>query len=105
MRLSLPPMRSLRATLALALLLGGCASLAAARYRGPTSDHFDGKHFHNYVKFSDAMIVDAVRRTASILAGESRGGAKWVTAQTDTPPPRVGGGALRVTFVNHATML
>lgn len=102
MRVSL---RSSRVTLALALLLGGCATLAAHRYRGPLSDHFDGKRFHNSVRFRDAMIEDGIRRTASILSGDSRGGAKWVTAPTDTPPPRVGGGKLRVTFVNHATFL
>ncbi|HKP16155.1 MAG TPA: MBL fold metallo-hydrolase [Gemmatimonadaceae bacterium] len=97
--------RSLLATLALAAALGGCASVAAKAYRGPTSDHFDGRHFHNPQRFSDAMMKDAVRRSLSILAGDSRGGAKWVTAPPDTPPPRVGGGRLRVTFVNHATLL
>jgi L-ascorbate metabolism protein UlaG (beta-lactamase superfamily) len=102
MRLSL---RSLTATLVLALFVGACASVAVGVYRGPTSDHFDGRRFHNAERFNDAMIEDAIRRTASILAGNSRGGAKWVVAPTDTPPPRVGGGKLRVTFVNHATLL
>src|SRR6476469_4916382 len=60
------------ATLALLALgaLGGCASLVPPRYRGPVSDHFDGKRFHNYV-----------------------------------PPARVAGAELRVTFVNHSTVL
>ena len=98
-------LRSVSTTLALAVLLGGCASVAAGRYHAPTSDHFDGRRFHNPQRFNDAMIDDALRRTASILARNSRGGAKWVTAPTDTPPPRVGGGRLRVTLVNHATLL
>ena len=105
MRVSLPSLRSRLVTLALALFLGACASVAAGHYRGPTSDHFDGRHFHNPEAFNDAMIGDALRNTGSILARDSRGGAKWVTAPTDTPPPRVGGGRLRVTFVNHATLL
>jgi len=97
--------RSLLATLALAVVLGGCASIAAGVYRGPTSDHFDGRRFHNPQPFDDAMFGDGLRNIAKILARESRGGSKWVTAPTDTPPPRVGGGRLRVTFVNHATLL
>jgi L-ascorbate metabolism protein UlaG (beta-lactamase superfamily) len=105
MKVSLPSARSLLVTLALALFLGACASVATGVYRGPTSDHFDGRHFHNVERFNDAMIEDALRRTSSILSGDSRGGAKWVTAPTDTPPPRVGGGKLRVTFVNHSTFL
>jgi L-ascorbate metabolism protein UlaG (beta-lactamase superfamily) len=98
-------LRSRLPTFALALFLGGCASLAASAYHGPLSDHFDGKRFHNAVRFRDAMIDDGLRETSKILSRESRGGAKWVTAPTDTPPPRVGGGQLRVTFVNHATFL
>ena len=93
------------ATLALAALAGGCASLGARGYHGPVSDHFDGTHFHNLARFSDALIGDAVRRAVSILAGSNTGGTKWVIAPTDTPPARVGGGRLRVTFVNHATLL
>ena len=92
------------ATLALAVLVSGCASFAARGYRGPKSDHFDGTRFHNIGRFSDAMFGDAVRRAVSIIAGSSGGGTRWVVAPTDTPPPRVGGGRLRVTFVNHATM-
>jgi L-ascorbate metabolism protein UlaG (beta-lactamase superfamily) len=98
-------LRSVSAVLALALLFVGCATLAAPWYHGPLSDHFDGEHFHNSVRFRDAMIEDGLRRTGSILSRDSRGGAKWTTAPTDTPPPRVGGGKLRVTFVNHATFL
>ncbi|MFL5620431.1 MAG: MBL fold metallo-hydrolase [Gemmatimonadaceae bacterium] len=91
--------------IACSLLLGGCASLAAPKYRGPTSDHFDGRRFHNLARVGDAMFDDALRRAASILVGDNAGWAKWMVAPTDTPPSRVGGGRLRVTFVNHATML
>jgi L-ascorbate metabolism protein UlaG (beta-lactamase superfamily) len=97
--------RSALATLALAALVGACASLGARGYRGPTSDHFDGTHFHNLERANDALIGDAVRRAVSILARSNGGGTKWVIAPTDTPPARVGGGRLRVTFVNHATLL
>jgi L-ascorbate metabolism protein UlaG (beta-lactamase superfamily) len=69
------------------------------------SDHFDGSHFHNLERANDLLLGDALRRAESILAGSSGGGTKWVLAPTDTPPPRVGGGRLRVTLVNHATLL
>ena len=92
-------------TLALAVFLGGCASFGARGYRGPTSDHFDGRHFHNIQPFGDAAVGDALRRALSIVEGSNGGGTKWVIAPTDTPPPRVGGGRVRVTFVNHATLL
>jgi L-ascorbate metabolism protein UlaG (beta-lactamase superfamily) len=94
-----------RAMLALAVLVGGCASIPARGYHGPTSDHFDGRRFHNIQPFGDALLGDALRRAVSLLAGSSGGGTKWVFAPTDTPPPRVGGGRVRVTFVNHATLL
>jgi L-ascorbate metabolism protein UlaG (beta-lactamase superfamily) len=97
--------RSVLATLAVAALLGGCATFGARGYRGPVSDHFDGTHFHNLARFSDALVGDALRRAVSIVAGSNTGGTKWVIAPTDTPPARVGGGRLRVTFVNHATLL
>ena len=92
-------------TFALAALLGGCASIGGVGYRGPTSDHFDGRRFHNLEPFGDAVLGDALRRIVSILAGSNGGGTTWVIAPTDTPPARVGGGRVRVTFVNHATLL
>ena len=52
---------------ATAALLAGCASIAAPRYRGPKSDHFDGKRFHNYVRFKDRQIEDALRREINTL--------------------------------------
>jgi L-ascorbate metabolism protein UlaG (beta-lactamase superfamily) len=72
-------------------------------YRGPVSDHFDGRRFRNY------------RATAH---NDFRDAAKWATTrqrgywkprrdeQPGPPPPkRVEGDQLRVTFVNHTTVL
>lgn len=85
--------------------LAGCASLSAPRYHGPLSDHFDGKRFHNYVRFKDHQIDDAIRLELHTI-GRTRGHWKrWEDVTTDVPPARVGGGALRVTFVNHSTVL
>ena len=84
-----------------AFIGAGCA-LSAPRYHGPRSDHFDGKRF----------------RSAEPLDSSFGDFLKWITNRdrgpwrdfTDTPrggkpPERVGTGRLRVTFVNHATLL
>jgi L-ascorbate metabolism protein UlaG (beta-lactamase superfamily) len=94
--------RSLRAPL-LALALAGCAALIVPAYHGPPSDHFDGLHFHNYERTPENQFGDFLAHLDPI---HRRGPwAKWETLPTDTPPPRVGPGELRVTFVNHATVL
>ena len=76
--------------------------VAAPAYRGPVTDHFDGKRFHN------------------LASGWQSGGSflKWQMTKTPGPwpewiesPPgprpesRVDDGRIRVTWVNHATML
>jgi len=84
-----------------ALVAGGC-SLSAPRWRGHVTDHFDGKRFRS---------VEPLNHGFSDFLG-------WITHRergtwrdfTDTPPGprpprRVDAGALRVTFVNHSTVL
>lgn len=83
----------------------GCASLAAPPYHGAPSDHFDGSRFHNVVRFRDAQIEDALRRAGRELLHRRGRWPDWEEVTTDVPPRRVGGGALRVVFVNHATAL
>src|SRR3954468_19864769 len=83
----------------------GCASFAAPAYHGPTSDHFDGKRFHNYARIRDAQLDDALRSTARRILRQNGRLPDWEEVDTDVPPRRVTGGALRVTFVNHATVL
>ncbi len=91
--------------LLLALLLvavPGCFS--APRYSGPKTDHFDGARFVNREPtghqpgFSELM---------ELALSEEQG--KWRTWTENTPypepPDRVRQGDLRVTFVNHATVL
>jgi L-ascorbate metabolism protein UlaG (beta-lactamase superfamily) len=85
----------------LALVLAGCFS--GPRYAGPESDHFDGKRFRNEVP-GESGILDLL---AWRLRGRERGAwPRWTDAEPGAPPPaRVDGGRLRVTFVNHATVL
>ena len=76
--------------------------LAAPRYRGPVSDHFDGRQFHN-----PGPGWQSERAFLKWQLNRRRGyWPRWLDAPYGPPPPaRVGDGGLRVTFINHATTL
>lgn len=105
------PSTAVRKALALLLAAAGTAVAAifvlgrlfsAPRYEGPDSDHFDGAQFHNLDRGEQS-------RTAFfkwMLTRERTPWPRWVDAHPGPPPPeRAGPGELRVTFVNHATIL
>ena len=76
--------------------------LAAPRYHGPVTDHFDGDRFHN--------LEPGTQSEGSFLKWQlerKRGPwPDWLEAPPGPPPPhRVVKGTLRVTFINHATLL
>ncbi len=92
---------------ALAILVGGGALLgaclfAAPKYRGPVTDHFDGAQFHDDkvgMQGPGAVLKWTTTR-------EPAPWPEWIEAPPGPPPPRkVEGGALRVTFIGHATTL
>ncbi len=76
--------------------------IAAPRYRGPASDHFDGEKFHN---------LDPSRQTErSFLKWQFERDPgfwpEWIEGEPGPAPERrVGDGRMRVTWVNHATLL
>ena len=76
--------------------------IAAPRYRGAPSDHFDGRKFHN--------LEAGMQRDGSflkwMLTRERGEWPEWIDAPPGPPPPaRAGDGRMRVTFINHATLL
>ena len=78
------------------------AFVAAPRYRGPRSDHFDGERFHN--------LHEGWQSELAFLRWQfSRKRGYWPPFREmpcgPPPPARVSGGALRLTFVNHSTTL
>ncbi|MBU8898938.1 hypothetical protein DRW03_25525 [Corallococcus sp. H22C18031201] len=92
----------MRWTLPLGLaLLSGC--FAGTVHHGPVTDHFDGSRFHN---LGDAPSPNPVALALAALK-ERRGPWQPYTEFSPglKPPTRVGPGALRVTFINHATVL
>lgn len=89
------------ATIVLIVLLGWMVSTPP--YRGPISDHFDGRRFRNQLATTHNDFRDAARWAATRQRG------RWSAWRDEppgtTPPPRIQGTELRVTFVNHTTVL
>lgn len=84
------------------LFLGACVFTAPV-YKGPKSDHFDGERFVNREPTGHESVVDVMQW---LLTREQGPWPDFIDDPPgDKPPARVGKGELRVTFVNHATLL
>ena len=74
-----------------------------ARYRGPVTDHFNGRVFHDPHGMPPKRLGEVWRWQ------RSRQPAKWPvhhpSPHSDMPPPRVDGAAMRFSFVGHASWL
>jgi len=81
----------------------GVRSALQRYYDGPLSDHFDGIHFFDQHGSQPKKLSDL------LWWYTHRGATKWPewapSPYSDRPPRRVDGGALRVSFVGHATLL
>ena len=78
-------------------------ALSAPCYSGETTDHFDGRRFHNLEGPPRSGFVDFLRWKLSGKRGEWN---DWTNAEPGAPPPvRVEAEKLRITFINHATVL
>lgn len=81
-------------------------------YHGPDSGHYDGERFFN-PDGEDTVRVPGNRRggRAGFLWRQATGAdgrPAWpdrIAVHKDTPPARVDGGAMRATWVGHATVL
>jgi L-ascorbate metabolism protein UlaG (beta-lactamase superfamily) len=82
-------------------LVVGCA-ISGPRYRGASSDHFDGKRFRNMRDVPSGGFGGFLKWQLSRQRGPWR---QRELIPFPPPPPRVARGELRVTFVNHATVL
>ncbi|MGH6738990.1 MAG: MBL fold metallo-hydrolase [Bradyrhizobium sp.] len=74
-------------------------------YSGPISDHFDGLHFFD----PDGSPPRPLMQLLRWQLGRNRQRAAWPewapSPFADTPPPRVEGGKVRLSFVGHASWL
>ncbi len=88
--------------LLIALLCAGCCEFSGPRWRGRATDHFDGRSFRNEIP-GEPSVGELVSW------GEHRVPGRWPSFEdappAPAPPARVGPGELRITFVNHATVL
>ena len=101
-----------RALLLIVGLVLGLAGLVAflgkifsgPNHQGPSSDHFDGKHFVNLPATQHGGLREFLRWQMHRQQGpwQSRDNPATTTGK---PVARVAAGQLRVTFVNHATVL
>jgi len=84
-----------------ALLIG--YSVSAPRYKGPITDHFDGKEFYN----SDGVKAKGFKEVIGWMLTRKR--TAWRPYHDEPvgppPPPQVPGHDVRVTFINHSTFL
>jgi L-ascorbate metabolism protein UlaG (beta-lactamase superfamily) len=88
-------------TLSVTAVLAGC--FGAPRYDGPRTAHFDGDAFHNDPRVPQPGAGDVLRWMVS-TPNEAIGWAEAPPVVPAAPPARVDSG-IRVTFVNHATVL
>jgi hypothetical protein len=74
-------------------------------YDGPASDHFNGRHFFD----PDGAPPKSLREVLRWQFGGKRQRAKWPawapSPHADTPPARVEGDKVRLSFVGHTSWL
>jgi L-ascorbate metabolism protein UlaG (beta-lactamase superfamily) len=97
----------------LGLLAGSAAAIGVPSiwlsrmktYSGPVSDHFDGLHFFD----PDGSPPKSLQAVLRWQLGSGRQRAAWPvwapSPHADTPPPRVSGDKVRLSFVGHASWL
>lgn len=104
-RAACPSLRLVLGILVLAVMAMGCSMFSAPHYRGPTprGASFDGERFQNEEPIETPSFGDVLKWKFNSEPGDWRGWAD--EPHGPPPPPRVGPGELRVTFVNHATTL
>jgi L-ascorbate metabolism protein UlaG (beta-lactamase superfamily) len=83
--------------------ISGCCMFSASGYKGPRSDHFDGKRFFNQGTGPQQGFFSFLKWVTT------RDAPEWRPVEAAAPHQklleRVGAGDLRVTFINHATFL
>jgi L-ascorbate metabolism protein UlaG (beta-lactamase superfamily) len=100
--------RKVMGVLAALPFLGGAGGAAASRsrpyYAGPVTDHFDGTRFFDPHGSAPKSFTDLMRWQ---FGGDkrSRWPEAWPLAGLDTPPARVDGDAIRLSYVGHASVL
>lgn len=86
-----------------AVALSGCCIFSGPRYSGARSRNFDGSRFHNPMPVEEPGAGKLLKWQITRKPGHWN---QWTDAPRGTAPPRrVTGKRLRVTFINHSTVL
>jgi L-ascorbate metabolism protein UlaG (beta-lactamase superfamily) len=100
--------RRLLTALTSLVAVSGLSAIWASRmrnYEGPVSDHFDGLHFFD----PDGSPPRSLGEVLRWQLGSGRQRAAWPdwvpSPYADTPPPRVSGDKVRLSFIGHASWL
>ncbi len=81
----------------------GCCTFSVPGYKGPQSNHFDGKRFYNQGNHTEQGFFTFLKWITTRDAPEWR---KMPAVANHTElPQRVGKGELQITFINHSTFL
>ena len=96
---------SVFASLAAAIGVPSAWASRMKTYDGPVSDHFDGTHFFD----PDGVPPKSLGEVLRWQFGGDRQRAAWPewapSPHADTPPPRVSGDKVRLSFVGHVSWL
>jgi len=83
--------------------LSACCEFSGPRWHGPRTRNFDGEKFFNQIPTGAPSAGPIFRWAISRVRARW---PKWIDVLPAPPPPdHVGDGELRVTFINHATVL
>ncbi len=78
-------------------------TFSAPGYQGPITDHFNGRKFRNLDPSARRGLLDVLRWKLTSRRGQWN---RWTDFHPGSAPPRrVNGNGLRITFINHATVL
>ncbi|MGQ0646886.1 MAG: MBL fold metallo-hydrolase, partial [Gemmatimonadaceae bacterium] len=92
----------------LVVIAAGTATLVNSRlsarpFDGPPSDHFDGERFTNLDSVPDKSLGAVLKWQATAEKGPW---SDWIDEPAGPKPPeRVSDGTIRITWINHATLL
>ena len=84
---------------------GSRFTLSAPRHTGPITDHFNGRQFVNQEPMPARSLGDVLRWQLDFSRERGTWGAYHNEPPAPPPPRTVDGAAIRVTFINHATLL
>ncbi len=91
------------AAVAMATVVIIARELGADSWVGPVSDHFDGRRFHNLDPLPDKTTGDLARWQRTRVR---QPWAEWIEEPPGPrPAERINDGTIRVTWINHATLL